>query len=769
MDDGKCCLWYRDPATEWSQALPIGNGRLGAMVHGRTDTELLQLNEDSVWYGGPQDRTPRDSLRNLPLLRQLIRDGRHAEAENLVRAAFFATPASMRHYEPLGSCTMEFNHEKVVDYTRTLDLSQSICKAKYTFRSPDDGEPVTISRQAIASFPDQVLLVRIKASRKVRFVVRLNRLSEIEWETNEFLDNIHAAENRIVLQATPGGRNSNRLALALGIGCDDGQDGGTVEAIGNCLVVNSAACTLAIGAQTTYREEAPEQTAVDDVNRSLGQRWEDLLAKHLADYRALFGRISLRMWPDDVHTPTDERIKNQRDPGLVALYHNFGRYLLISSSRNSRRALPANLQGIWNPSFAPPWGCRYTININIQMNYWPVSASNLFECALPLVDLLERMAERGRKTAKLMYGCKGWCAHHNTDIWADTDPQDRWMPATLWPLGGVWVCIDMVKLVRERYDRALHKRLAPILEGCVEFLLDFLIPSECGRYLVTNPSLSPENTFVSDGKLGILCEGSTMDMSIVDMAFGCFLWTVGKLDGGGHPLAERVKAVRLPPVQINERGLIREWGLKDHDEYEAGHRHVSHLLGVFPGNNLRSPAELEAAKRVLARRVAHGGGHTGWSRAWLLNLYARLRDAEGCGEHVDLLLRDSTMPNMLDEHPPFQIDGNFGGCAGILECLARRWEAGVYEAGVTLMPACPREWRSGKLTGLHVRDGWTISFEWLEGEVVDPVVVRNAAADSNSPSLAVEYPDGRVAVVRGSGEHHIVHGDATCKAGEGVW
>lgn len=424
-------LHYTKPSTEWSQALPVGNGRLGAMVHGRTTTELLQLNEDSVWYGGSQDRTPRDALRNLPLLRQLIRDGRHTEAEELAQTAFFATPASMRHYEPLGTCTIDYQHGHLVNnsvsevqagvtgYRRWLDLSQSICETEYTFRQCQQpeanvGEPIKVRRKVFASFPDQALLMRISSSSKIKFLVRLNRVSEIEWETNEFLDSIYAAEDRIVLQATPGGKGSNRLALVLGARCDDANDGGFVKAVGNCLVVESTQCTIAIGSQTTYRAPDPVNAARTDVDEALHRTWEDLLARHVADYTSLFGRVSLCMWPDRKHIPTDERIERFRDPGLAALYHNFGRYLLISCSRDSYKPLPANLQGIWNPSFAPPWGSKYTININIQMNYWPVSASNLVECALPLIDLLERMAERGKKTAWIMYGCKGWCAHHNT-------------------------------------------------------------------------------------------------------------------------------------------------------------------------------------------------------------------------------------------------------------------------------------------------------------------------------------------------------------------
>lgn len=359
-------LHYLRPSTQWSEALPVGNGRLGAMVHGRTTTELLQLNEDSVWYGGPQDRTPRDAFRNLPLLRQLIREGRHAEAEELVRNAFFATPASMRHYEPLGTCTIEFCHDEGVSgYRRWLDVSQSLCGTQYSFRRDDnDDQPVQVSRQVIASFPDQVILVRIAASRRIRFIVRLNRLSDIEWETNEFLDNIHAVDARILLQATPGGRNSSQLAIALGVCLEDA---GSVETVGNCLVVETGSCTIAIGAQTTYRVEDPVTASISNVVEALRNSWEHLLARHISDYRALFDRVSLRMWPDASDMPTDERIQTHRDPGLIALYHNFGRYLLMSSSRDGFKPLPANLQGIWNPSFAPPWGSKYTININIQM------------------------------------------------------------------------------------------------------------------------------------------------------------------------------------------------------------------------------------------------------------------------------------------------------------------------------------------------------------------------------------------------------------------
>lgn len=774
-------LHYTSPAPEWSHALPVGNGRLGAMVYGRPGTELLQLNEDSVWYGGPQDRTPRHAAKYLTLLRQLIRSGNHDEAEELVRRAFFSTPHSMRHYEPLGKVELEFGHcrgssaDNVEGYKRWLDLGTATTSVVYQYEK-NDRTVVNVRRDVISSYPDQAILVRVVASEKIQFVVRLNRTSDVEWETNEFLDSIESTDNRIVLHATPGGKNSNRLCMVLGVTVDDPDDGGSVEAIGNCLVVTSAACTIAIGAQTTYRHTDLETAATSNVTSALEHTWAKLLERHVADFQSLFGRVSLRLWPDASSIPTSQRLAaSPPDAGLAALYHNYGRYLLIACSRPCPygKPLPASLQGIWNPSFAPPWGSKYTININLQMNYWPAASTNLPECFFePVVDLLERMAVRGKVTARTMYDCAGWCAHHNTDIWADTDPQDRWMPSTLWPLGGVWVCIDAVEMLKTHYDRDMHARLAPVLRGAVSFLLDFLIPSADGKYFVTNPSLSPENTFIdaSSGAKGILCEGSTMDTTIVRWAFELYLWSDKKLHPDSPDMLRKVVVSalkRLQPLEISPKsGLLQEWGLADHAEFEPGHRHVSHLLGLYPGRYIsrRKTSKLcEAAGRVLQRRAAHGGGHTGWSRAWLINLHARLGEADECNRHVELLLSKSTMSNLLDDHPPFQIDGNFGGAAGILECLVQAEEGimetkqGQMEKGVVieLLPACPSNWKRGEVKGVCVLGGWSVSFGWEDGVVRDVIVSRK---DDGLYGAVIVFPGGKQANVHGPGEHEVSTG-----------
>jgi len=747
-------LWYTTPAAEFAEALPIGNGRLGAMVYGRTDTELLQLNENSVWYGGPISRTPKDALRNLPLLRQLIRTGNHAEAEKLVRLAFFATPQSQRHYEPLGSALLEFGHgtSKVTNYRRSLDLHAASVKTEYDY----DG--IHYTRDIIASQPDNVLAMRITASETSRFVVRLTRASERQYETNEFVDSVEARDGKIIMHATPGGKDSNSLCCVVGVQCEGG---GSVETVGNALVVNSRQALVIISAQTTYRCSDVEEAALKDAVKAI-QMDSELWERHAQDYGSLYSQMSLRLYPDASDIPTNERILTSPDPGLVALYHNYGRYLLISCSRDGHKALPATLQGLWNPSFQPAWGSKYTININTQMNYWLANICGLSSCELPLFDHLERMAERGKHTAKVMYGCHGWTAHHNTDIWADTDPQDRWMPATLWPLGGAWLCIHIWENYVFSKDEALLKRMFPVLRGCIEFLLDFLIEDESGTYLVTNPSVSPENTFIDQNKnIGILCEGSTIDIQIITAVFQSFQLTCSVLSVSDDLLPAVANAIaRLPPHKIGSYNQLQEW-TKDYAEHEPGHRHISHVWALYPGHAISPSSTPElaiACSNTLQRRAEHGGGHTGWSRAWLICLHARLWQADECCEHVKRLLMGSTLPNMLDNHPPFQIDGNFGGAAGILEMILQSsWDLdndgkGGGRGVIRILPASPSEWSKGSLKGAIARGGFKVGFEWESGRVKGPVTIYS---HGNSGSV-IFMGSGMEVEFEGGGEH-IIH------------
>ncbi|KAL4810035.1 hypothetical protein BDV18DRAFT_150431 [Aspergillus unguis] len=693
-------LWYNTPATEWAEALPIGNGRLGAMVYGRTDTELIQLNEDSVWYGGPQNRIPENALENLPQLRELIRKGAHKEAEKLVRRAFFASPNSQRHYEPLGTLFLDFDHapEEVNQYRRSLDLKKGIAHMQYEHNG------VSIHRQMLASYPDDVLAIRVQASQSIEFSVRLSRLSELEYETNEFLDDISVDGQSITMHVTPGGKNSDQACCQVTIRCDDDHGQSKIERVGGNLVVNSRDALVVIAAQTTFRCEDIDKATRSDVRSALAFATDDIWCRHINDYQSLYGRLELQLGPDGSDISTDQRIKRARDPGLIALYLHYSRYLMISSSRPGKGekpeyVLPATLQGIWNPSFHPPWGCRYTLNINLQMNYWPANVGNLSECEEPLFALLERIATNGTETARKMYGCRGWTCHHNIDKWADTAPVESWMPATLWPLGGAWLCTHILEHFRYTGDKGFLLGRFPVLRGCVEFLLDFLIDDACGQYKVTSPSLSPENTF-RDGssKAGVLCEGSAIDTQIVRAVLEGFMAAARILDISDE-LLPGVKDTlrRLPPMRIGSKGQLQEW-MTDHDEVEPGHRHVSHLWALYPGNYITAETAPELAKAcavTLQRRQAAGGGHTGWSRAWILNLHARLGAADECAKHLEQLLARSTLPNLLDTHPPFQIDGNFGGGAGILEMLVQSHE---------------EAWSKGRLRGVRARGGFELDF-----------------------------------------------------------
>ncbi|KAL4962347.1 glycoside hydrolase superfamily [Aspergillus stella-maris] len=651
-------LWYQQPAAGWDEALPVGNGRMGAM--------------DSVWYGGPQKRLSEDALENLPRLRELIREGAHKEAEEL------------RHYEPLGTLSLEFGHL----------FDQAIAHVSYEFNG------VRFHRQVLA----------IRSSERTKFLVRLSRLNDIEADAES-----------ITMHITPGGKDSNRA-------CCRGP--GKIERVGKSLLVNSSDALIIISAQSTYRCTEIDLSTMADSTNALGYITDELWLRHIADYQAMYVRLELQLGPNKSDLPTDHRIRNRRDPGLMALYLQYSRYLLISCSRAHRGdasdcSLPANLQGIWNPSFHPPWGCRYTLNINLQMNYWPANVGNIAECEQPLFTMLERLAEAGTETARKMYGCRGWAVHHNTDLWANTAPTDRWMPATLWPMAGAWLCIHVWESFCYSRDKKFLARMFPVLHGCVEFLLNFLVDDASGQYKVTSPSLSPENTFRDgNGKEGVLCEGSTIDIQLVRAVLEAFVSAVDELSISRNELLPGVYAVlrNLPPMRIGSAGQLQEW-MADYDEVEPGHRHVSHLWALYPGNNItvdETPDLAKACAVTLQRRQKSGGGHTGWSRAWLLNLHARLRDAEACAEHLEQLLATSTLPNLLDTHPPFQIDGNFGGGAGILEMLVQSHEDGL----IRLLPACPKGWQSGLLSGVRARGGFTLGFSWENCFIKGPIVVK---------------------------------------------
>lgn len=699
-------LWYRQPAKIWVEALPTGNGRLGAMVYGGVARERLQLNEDTLYAGGPYTPINPAARDALPKVRELIFEGRYEEAEKLANETMISRPVKQMPYQPLGNLWLEFDGvEDIADYRRELDLDTAVASSRFRVGGR------LHQREVFVSPVDQCIVVRLRAEGG-GLTGRIRSSNEHRTETRIEDDALRVRGHNVSKHGIEG-----RLRFAFRVHAE--HRGGHVQHVEDRIEFAGAdEVVLRITAATSFVRfddvsGDPEAITAVQLRHARGKDVAQLHADHLAEHRRLFRRVSLDLGRTRAaDLPTDERLgqfAHGEDPALVVLYHQYARYLLISSSRPGTQ--PANLQGIWNDLMDPPWECKYTINVNTEMNYWPSEANALPECVEPLERMLFELAQTGARTAREMYGAGGWMTHNNTDLWRVATPPDgaEW---ALWPMGGAWLLQQLWDRWDYGRDSEYLARIWPLFKGAAQFFVDTLVTDPVTGWKVTSPSLSPENKHPYGAAI---CAGPTMDAQILRDLFGQCIEMADRL-GVDAAFAGTLATLReqLPTNRIGRAGQLMEWQQDwDMDAPEMQHRHVSHLYALHPSSQINrrdTPALADAARRTLQIR---GDDATGWGIAWRLNLWARLADGEHCMRILRMLLSPQrSYPNLFDAHPPFQIDGNFGGAAGIIEMLVQSWGGAIF-----LLPALPANWRSGELRGIKVRNAATLDVAWRDGRL----------------------------------------------------
>lgn len=692
-------------AKKWDGGLPLGNGRLGATVLGKIQEEWITINEESLWYGPYRDRKNPDALEHLEEIRRLLLAGEVQKAQFLAKMSLTSTPKYMNPYQPAGELKIVFlgHSAKGLSGRRCyLDLDEAIAHVSY------EREGVSYHREHLVSEKYQVTAIHLTASEPGRLTICAN------MNRKPFEENSCKLDEKTVCNFGQNGVGGVQYFTGVRMAAK----GAAVQTMGDFVYTENAdEVTIYVACQTDFDgNDGFREDCLRQLDEAEAAGFETIKEAHEKTWHELYDRVEFALNEEK----EDERITEvqleeirkgtvETNDYLVTLLFQFARYLMISSSYHCK--LPANLQGIWNGEFAPPWQSEFTININTEMNYWFVEKAQLSECHEPLFGHLERMVERGRETARKLYGCKGFCAHHNTNLWANTDSEGIMDASPFWPMGGAWLSLHLYEHYLYTEDlEFLKKRALPIMREAIAFFEDYLFELPNGS-LVTGPSVSPENSYLSKiGVKGALCVGPAMDIQILRQLFSWYLEGAA-LAGLKEDKIVRTLLEKLPPTRISSDGRVMEWQ-EEYEEPEPGHRHISHMYGLHPGNEITetNTALFEAAKKTIEKRLEGGGGHTGWSRAWIICFFARLKEPEKFFGNLNGLLQKSIMNNLYDTHPPFQIDGNFGVAEGICEAIVQS-----HNPYIEFLPALPQRWQSGRLTGIRLRGAITADIYWKDG------------------------------------------------------